>query len=157
MVSATESNNLRSSIVDTICIFIEVFFSFEIVSEVESKDIGNIASRISKTNESNVVQIRGLPWAVDKAYIMKLFPSKKNKWLWTFFYGKIRVTFIYDTTIIIFCSFFAHLFADLKVSKNRIQIEVDENNRRTGYAYVEFENIDDYNAAFETDFKHINQ
>lgn len=43
------------------------------------------------------------------------------------------------------------------MQKNRIQIEVDENNRRTGYAYVEFETIEDYNAALETDFKHINQ
>lgn len=54
-----------------------LFLSFELVSEVDPKDIGNIASRISKTNESKVAQIRGLPWAVDKAYIMRLFPSKK--------------------------------------------------------------------------------
>lgn len=43
------------------------------------------------------------------------------------------------------------------MQKNHIQIEVDENNRRTGYAYVEFETVEDYNAALETDFKHINQ
>lgn len=46
---------------------------------------------------------------------------------------------------------------DIKLQKNHIQIEVDENNRRTGYAYVEFETTEDYNAAFATDFKHINQ
>lgn len=126
-------------------------FAFEIVSEVEPKDIGNIASRISKTNESKVAQIRGLPWAVDKAYIMKLFPSKKTKWL----NGKCCALIAISLAII--CSWIFWLFIDLKVPKNRIQIEVDENNRRTGYAYVEFQTIEDYNAAFESDFKHINQ
>lgn len=129
---------------DAISIFGDFFlWSFKIVSTVEPKEIGNIASRISKTNESKVAQIRGLPWAVDKAYIIRLFPSKGFKRLH-------------------FCKFnlniwFLHSYStDIKVQKNHIQIEVDENNRRTGYAYVEFESIEDYNAALETDFKHIN-
>lgn len=50
---------------------------FWTVTEVDSNEYANVASCISQTNESKVVQVRGLPWTVDKAYIMKLFPCKK--------------------------------------------------------------------------------
>ncbi|XP_031625949.1 uncharacterized protein LOC116342460 [Contarinia nasturtii] len=90
------------------------------VTEIDSKEYSRVASCISKTNDSNVVQIRGLPWSVDKTYIMKLFPT-------------------------------------IKIPKNHIQIEVDENNRRTGYAFIEFDTSEEYEMAFKTDFKPINQ
>lgn len=53
-------------------------------------------------------------------------------------------------------SFFFKIAA-IKIQKNHIQIETDETNRRTGYAFVEFQNVEDYQAAFKTDFKAINQ
>ncbi|XP_055294776.1 G-rich sequence factor 1-like [Sitodiplosis mosellana] len=90
------------------------------VTEVDSKEYSRVASCILQTNDSKVIQIRGLPWSVDKAYIMKLFPT-------------------------------------IKIPKHHIQIEIDENNRRTGYAFVEFECVEDYDAAFKTDFKAINE
>lgn len=31
-----------------------------------------------------------------------------------------------------------------------IRIELDENRRRTGYAYVEFQTVDDYEKALRT-------
>lgn len=37
-----------------------------------------------------------------------------------------------------------------------IQIEQDENQRRTGFAFVKFENETDYENAFKLDFKSIN-
>lgn len=46
---------------------------------------------------------------------------------------------------------------DIKIPKEQIQIEVDENNRRTGYAFVEFNTTDEYDAAFKTDFSAINK
>lgn len=57
---------------------LNVKFEFKSVTEVDPKEYATVASCISQTNDSNVVQIRGLPWDVDKAYIMKLFPSKKH-------------------------------------------------------------------------------
>lgn len=36
---------------------------------------------------------------------------------------------------------------------NGIQIELDENNRRTGYAFVEFQTVDDYEKALQMDLK----
>lgn len=77
MVSVIESHDLATpplAVHNLLRLF--VCFTFEIVSEVEHEEIKNIASRISQTNESKVAQIRGLPWAVDKAYIIRLFPSK---------------------------------------------------------------------------------
>lgn len=41
----------------------------------------------------------------------------------------------------------------IRIPINNIQIEVDENKRRTGYAFVEFETIEDYDAAFKIDVK----
>lgn len=44
----------------------------------------------------------------------------------------------------------------ITIPKHHIQIEIDENNRRTGYAFVEFGNSEEYEAAFNSDFKAIN-
>lgn len=38
-------------------------------------------------------------------------------------------------------------------ANNGIQIESDDNGRRTGYAYVEFETIDAYQQAMNRDIK----
>lgn len=37
-----------------------------------------------------------------------------------------------------------------------IQIEQDENQRRTGFAFVKFENATDYEKAFKLDLRDIN-
>lgn len=55
-----------------------MFVHTHTVNEVNAKDLNRVASNITQNNESNVVKIRGLPWDVDKKYIMDLFPS--NKW-----------------------------------------------------------------------------
>lgn len=52
---------------------------------------------------------------------------------------------------------FFFLISAINIEKNQIQIEIDENNRRTGYAFVEFQTAEEYAAAFKTDFKAINQ
>lgn len=81
-VSFALLNDLCTTMLVLSLLWIHIFFwSFKIVSEVEPKEIGNIKDKCGKTNLSKVAQIRGLPWAVDKAYIMRLFPSKKsNNW-----------------------------------------------------------------------------
>lgn len=52
---------------------------------------------------------------------------------------------------------FALLNIEIKIQKNRIKIEVDENQRRTGYAFVEFDSDTDYETAFKADVKASNK
>lgn len=124
--------------------FKQISFKFllQTVTEVDSKEYARVASCISQTNDSKVIQIRGLPWSVDKAYIMKLFPSE--------FYLFLNFdVFVYG--------FPMHLsISAITIPKHHIQIEIDENNRRTGYAFVEFANSEEYEMAFKSDFKAIN-
>lgn len=49
------------------------------------------------------------------------------------------------------------LLQDQKIRKDHIQIEVDDNKRRTGYAFVKFDSNEDYEMAFRSnDCKAIN-
>lgn len=53
--------------------------------------------------------------------------------------------------------YIARMFPGMKINYDTgIQIEQDENLRKTGYAYVQFDKPTEYEAAFNLDFKHIN-
>lgn len=53
-------------------IFIATFIS---VSKVDAQEYSRVITQITQTNTSKVIQIRGLPWSVDKSYIANLFPG----------------------------------------------------------------------------------
>lgn len=85
---------------------------------------------------------------MDKVYIMKLFPSKRIPTDFHTFWINIKSKIHY--------SFWKKIISAIKIPKNQIQIEIDENNRRTGYAFVAFDEDEDYDAALKSDFKAIN-
>lgn len=146
-VDARTVHGKSKNVVLEVCVVIItvsfIVFLSRIVTEIDSKEYSRVASCISKTNDSNVVQIRGLPWSVDKAYIMKLFPSECGYFGFVFY---CKIFYVTQST-----------FSAIKIPKNHIQIEVDENNRRTGYGFVEFDTAEQYESAFKTDFRPINQ
>lgn len=43
--------------------------------KVDPQEYSRVIAQITQTNTSKVIQIRGLPWSVDKQYIANLFPG----------------------------------------------------------------------------------